>query len=79
MFERIKSFFRSAWDGEEEDSSKTLVLPLLIDGERVGYLHINSYVEERIADEFNSKMLINLINDMMDLAKTDKMQFELFN
>ena len=24
-------------------------------------------------------MLMNLINDMMDLAKTEKMQFELFN
>lgn len=31
------------------------------------------------SSKFNSKMLINLINDMMDLAKTEKMQFELFN
>lgn len=29
--------------------------------------------------KFNSKMQINLINDMMDLAKTEKMQFQLNN
>ena len=29
--------------------------------------------------KFNSKMLKYLINDMMDLEKNDKMQFDLFN
>jgi hypothetical protein len=28
---------------------------------------------------FSSKMLLNLINDMMDLAKSEKMKFELNN
>jgi len=29
--------------------------------------------------KYNSKMLINLINDMMDLAKSEKMKFDLNN
>ena len=29
--------------------------------------------------KYNSKMLINLINDMMDLAKSERMKFELYN
>jgi signal transduction histidine kinase len=29
--------------------------------------------------KYNSKMLINLINDMMDLAKSERMKFELNN
>jgi hypothetical protein len=29
--------------------------------------------------KYNSKMLINLINDMMDLAKSEKMKFDINN
>jgi signal transduction histidine kinase len=29
--------------------------------------------------KFSSKMLLNLINDMMDLAKTENMKFDLNN
>jgi len=29
--------------------------------------------------KYNSKMLVNLINDMMDLAKTERMKFDLNN
>ena len=29
--------------------------------------------------KYNSKMLVNLINDMMDLAKTQRMKFDLNN
>jgi signal transduction histidine kinase len=29
--------------------------------------------------KYNSKMLINLINDMMDLAKSERMKFDLNN
>ena len=29
------------------------------------------------SSKFSSTMLLNLINDMMDLAKTEKMKFEL--
>jgi hypothetical protein len=29
--------------------------------------------------KYSSKMLINLINDMMDLAKSEKMKFDLNN
>ena len=39
-------------------------------------LDLKSYIESLLGCKYNSTMLLNLINDMMDMAKSEKINFD---